>query len=437
MNARDFALMILDTKELPGWRAFLVTRARKGTSNPPILHDRRLQTPSDPRDLALGEQIIQGVIKNLVLLQNLIAHHSNRTLKSIDPLVQKILAIALYQLRFLTRIPASAAVDQAVEQSKRFGRTKAAGFVNAILRNATRNPDPTFPPEIALSHPKDLYQRLQSLLGPEDALRFCEHNQLEPPTIVRLASSLAETLAVSRIKDLAPDISLLHHQQPNLFVIQNAKRPHLAQLAAEGIAQVQDTTAAAVVPRMDLHPGHLALDRCAGRGTKTLQIREAVTDAGQVHAIDAAKHRIESLRALITARHLTNVHAHHASWLRDLPSQLPQQFDRILIDAPCSNSGVLARRPEARYHQSPSALKSLEKLQDDILNDTAPATKPAALLVYSTCSVWPEENQHRIQHFLSTHSDFELVEEKSTLPSFTPDPTQYRDGGYYAVLRRI
>jgi 16S rRNA (cytosine967-C5)-methyltransferase len=97
---------------------------------------------------------------------------------------------------------------------------------------------------------------------------------------------------------------------------------------------------------------------------------------------------------------------------------------------------VLARRPEARYHQSASALKSLEKLQDEILNDTAPATKPAGLLLYSTCSVWPEENQHRVAAFLQRHPDFELLEEKSTLPSLTPEPAKYRDGGYYALLRR-
>jgi 16S rRNA (cytosine967-C5)-methyltransferase len=412
MTARDHALHELDARRLPNW--------------PPNLLRQNFHAPADPRDLALSEQLTVGVIKNLLLLQHLTAHHSSRNLKSIDSLVQKILAIALYQLRFLTRIPASAAVDEAVEQTKRFRRAKSAGFVNAILRNATRNSDPPLSADIALSHPKDLFKRLQSLLARDDALRFCEHDQLEPPTIIRLNSE----------KALPPHLAATPHEQQNLYVIQNAKRPQLAQLADEGIAQVQDPTAASVVPRLNLHPGHIVLDRCAGLGTKTLQIREHLADTGQVHAIDPAPHRIDTLRSLIATRQLTNVHPHQASWIRELPG-LPAQFDRILIDAPCSNSGVLARRPEARYHQSASTLKSLAKLQDDVLNDTAPLAKPAGLLVYSTCSVWPEENQHRVQQFLSTHPEFQLVGDQATLPSFTPEPTQYHDGGYYAVLRRI
>jgi 16S rRNA (cytosine967-C5)-methyltransferase len=411
MTARDHALAVLDAKSLPAWK-------------PNLLKRKNLTPPVDPRDVALGEQIIQGTIKNLLLLQHLTAHHANRNPKSIDPLVQKIFAIALYQLRFLTRIPASAAVDEAVNQARRFGRTKAAGFVNAVLRNATRNPDPDLSPEIALSHPKELFNRLKSLLGPEDALRFCQHDQVEPPTILRLNPG----------HTLSTDVPATPHEQPNLYVLKTAKRPLLAQLAERGIAQVQDATAAAVVPKLDLHSGQQVLDRCAGLGTKTLQIRQAVGDAGQVHAIDANLHRTGTLRLLIAKREFTNVHVHQGSWLREV--NVPGQFDRILIDAPCSNSGVLARRPEARYHQSSGALKSLEKLQDDILDDTAPVTKPAGLLLYSTCSVWPEENEHRARAFLQRHPDFELIEENSTLPSFTTDPTKYHDGGYYALLRK-
>src|SRR5690242_2699347 len=170
MNARDAALLELDAIRLPGWRG--------GAAR------RRLQiTEPDPRDRALAEQIRIGVIKNLLLLQHLIAHHSDRSLKNIDEIVQKVLAIGLYQLRFLTRIPPSAAVDEAVEQTRRFGQPRAAGFVNAVLRNAIRNPDPPMPPEIALSHPHVLMERLRDLLGDEQqVLAFARHDNREPPT---------------------------------------------------------------------------------------------------------------------------------------------------------------------------------------------------------------------------------------------------------------
>jgi len=174
MNARDAALLELDRIHLPGWRGGAV-RGRRDVGD------------LDPRDRALAEQIRIGVIKNLLLIQHLIQHHSGRSLASIDELVQKVLAIGLYQLRFLTRIPASAAVDEAVEQARRFGQPRATGFVNAVLRNAIRDADPSMPPEIELSHPAALIKRLRDLLGDEGRMvEFARHDNREPPTIVRV-----------------------------------------------------------------------------------------------------------------------------------------------------------------------------------------------------------------------------------------------------------
>ncbi|HEX2971872.1 MAG TPA: transcription antitermination factor NusB, partial [Tepidisphaeraceae bacterium] len=180
ISARDYALAELDAKRLPQWRPGML-RAR-GTQP-------ARQVPEDPRDRALAEQIIIGVTKNLLHLQWLITHYTRRPLKQIDPLAQKIVAIGLYQLRCLTRIPPSAAVDEAVKQAKRVGHTRAAGFVNAVLRTAARNPEVPLPDRIAdpaayaervLSHPQELFDRLAKFLGEERALLLCEHDNLEP-----------------------------------------------------------------------------------------------------------------------------------------------------------------------------------------------------------------------------------------------------------------
>jgi 16S rRNA (cytosine967-C5)-methyltransferase len=427
MNPRDYALRELDQKRLPHWPAGAIRK-----SNP-------YASPADPRDVGLGENIIAGVIKNLLLLQHLTQHYSGRNLKSIDPVVQKIVAIALYQLRFLDRVPASAAVDEAVEQTRRFGQSRASGFVNAVLRKATRDPSPPLPTRdaaadfarVVLSHPPELFQRLQSLLGTEDALRFCEHDQLEPPTILRVSLGIDPSAFESEGVTTTP------HAQSGMLVVAGARRAHLADWAARGLAQVQDPTAADVVRHVEAHPGDLAMDRCCGLGTKTLQLRAAVGETGRVVAIDPAEPRCQGLRQLLDRRDITNVDVRRAAWLRDLPDVASAQYDRILVDAPCSNSGVLARRPEARYAQTPPSLRSLANLQDDILADTAPAVKPGGLLVYSTCSVWPEENRQRVEAFLRKHSGFELRGDHTTLPSLSPEPTQYRDGGYWAILRRI
>jgi 16S rRNA (cytosine967-C5)-methyltransferase len=219
-------------------------------------------------------------------------------------------------------------------------------------------------------------------------------------------------------------------------VIGGAKRSHLADWARRGVAQVQDPTAAAVVPQVGAQPGEVVLDRCCGLGTKTLQLRDAVGDSGHVVAMDPAEPRCRALQRLLDERHIGNVDVRCAGWLRDVADAPIAGFHRVLVDVPCSNSGVLARRSEARYTQTPQTLRSLARLQDQILADTAPAVAPGGVLVYSTCSVWPEENRDRVEVFLKQFPDFELLSDAGTLPSFDPSPIRYRDGGYYAVLRR-
>ncbi len=438
MSARDFALAALDATALPNWRTNLIRKT--------------VPSPTDPRDLALAEQIRVGVIKNFLLLQHLIVHHSGRKLNDIDPLAQKIMAIALYQLRFLTRVPASAAVNEAVEQAARFGRARAKGFVNAVLRKATREADPKIDdPAIRLSHPRDLFDRLVKLLGHDEAIRFAEHDNREPPTLVRL-------LADAQVDDLqAEGVTITPHEQAGMFVVQHAKQATLADWSRRAISQVQDATAARVVEECDVQPGQSALDRCCGFGTKTLQLAEKVGLAGKVLAVDPNRARTEGLRALLAGRarlppsrlsdrasgsegaslsqHITNVSVVTAAWMRDVADR-PKTFDRVLIDVPCSNSGVLARRPEARYRQDAKTLESLEKLQQEILSDTVDSVVPGGLLIYSTCSVWREENEAIAKWFGEQYSQFELVRERSTLPSFDPDPKRYHDGGYVAVFAR-
>jgi 16S rRNA (cytosine967-C5)-methyltransferase len=112
------------------------------------------------------------------------------------------------------------------------------------------------------------------------------------------------------------------------------------------------------------------------------------------------------------------------------------KFSKILVDAPCSNSGVLARRPEARYARDEKTLASLARLQDRILDDSAPALMSDGRMVYSTCSIWPQENSERVKSFLGRHQDYRLLEEKLTFPSVDDDAVKYHDGGYWAVLER-
>jgi len=414
--ARDYALAELDRRRLPGWKENL-------------LRSKNISEPQG-RDRGLSNQIVIGVIKNLLHLRWLMEEFSGRSSKSIEPLVQKILVIGLYQIRFLDRVPASAAVDEAVEQAKRFGQKRAAGFVNAVLRKAARGPMPRGPerdrePEeyarVMLSHPGELWRRLEKLVGKEKALLICEHDNREAPVIVRLRSGKLE----------AQGVKIIPHEREGMFVVEGASVDDLSEWARRGIAQVQDPTAAEVVAKLGIEKGEAVLDRCCGLGTKTMQMREAVGEEGSVVAVDPSEERCEVLQRVVAERGLQNVKVRRAGMLEE-----GMRFSKILVDAPCSNSGVLARRAEARYAQDERTLRSLERLQDRILDDSARALLSGGRMVYSTCSIWPGENSERVKSFLGRHSDYRLVEEKLTFPSVDDDVVKYHDGGYWAVLER-
>ena len=426
MSARDYALWQLDRRRLPDWPAGAVRWQR-----PPA-------PPGDPRDIALAEQLTVGVIKNLLHLQHLSSHFAARPLRSIEPAVRKILALGLYQMRFLTRIPVRAAVDEAVDQTRRIGLGRAAGFVNAVLRAAATRPSPPMPDprvdpagyaELVLSHPRDLFERLAAQLGTETALRFCAHSNRQPPTIVRL-------LPGASIDALSGEgVTVAQHQTPGMFIVQGAPAPCLARWAQEGLAQAQDPTAAAVVPLLEAREGDRVLDRCAGLGTKTLQIRDTFGPRVHITAMEPSEARLSGLRAMLKARGIADIEVRQCGML-GAPPPGAQLFERILVDVPCSNSGVLARRPEARYAQTPAALRSLVMLQDRLLDDTAPWLAPGGRLVYSTCSIWPEENQQRVAGFLERHAGWQLIQEQLILPALDAEDRAYHDGGYVAILQR-
>ncbi len=429
MRARDYALLQLDAKHLPGWPNDVFKQ-----------HLRPSDMPRDPRELALADNITLGVVKNVLLLRYLIGLYAQRDVEEIDPKLQKILAVAIYQLRFLTRIPASAAVNEAVEQSKHGGNMGAAGFVNAVLRRAARGedapmPDPLKEPveyaRIALSHPSDVYKRIQALVGDEQALAICRHNNEEPPTIVRLGPAGKPEMMEGHY------LQASKHSLEGSYIVEGAKQATFAQWADLGIAQVQDPTATRVVDYCDLQPGQAVLDRCCGLGTKTLQLADRIGPTGRVVGIDPSAKRVSVIRQLLARRKLSTVAVVQCAMMRDLPVDLPQRYDRALLDVPCSNSGVLARRAEARYHQDEATLQSVKKLQTEILEDTATHVAISGRLIYSTCSIWPEENQQQIAAFLAVHPEFKQLHDCVTLPSTSEDLAQYHDGGYVAVLERV
>jgi 16S rRNA (cytosine967-C5)-methyltransferase len=456
--ARLSALWELDQRALPNWPARTMRRLRRF----------RL---SDARDIDLAEKITHGVVKELLVLQRLATEYSGRSLQQIDVPAQKILAVAMYQMRALARVPTHAIVDDAVEQARDAGLGGAGGFVNAVLRKAAMNraaganvPDqgsaslegvtpvtPASAPSVStkrqraaalqedrftpseraereFSFPREVFDRFARLYGPDDALAMCRAFNADPPMLARLIAPTTIEQLVAAGVDATP------HAQPGIVVLKDVRRAKLRELADAGLCQPQDATSAATVDHLDLQPGQRVLDRCCGRGTKTRQIHERVGPTGRVVAMDPSEERLAQLRELLAKHSINNVQLVNAGTIDRLDPE--EEFERVLIDAPCSNSGVFARRPEARYHQNPKHVSRIVELQRRILTDTAPIVASGGRIVYATCSVWPEENEAVVEAFLKASGKFKRLNQQSIPPQPSEDPTQYRDGGFVAVLEK-
>lgn len=285
----------------------------------------------DPRDAGLATQIVYGVLRRRAQLDWLIAQASRRPLEKLDPAVLRALRIGAFQLRFLERVPAHAAVSDSVELVRRARLASAAAFVNAVLRRLPPLPPQWPSEEVEYSMPAWLLERWKTRLGAADALAAARYGLDEPPAFER------------------------------------AGRP-------------MDAASQAIVPLLELRPGDLFLDVCAAPGNKTLQ---ALESGARAIACDASWKRLLELLAPCP-----RVHADAALGLPFGPV-----FDKIVVDAPCSGTGTLAHNPEIRWRVTLEEIRRQAARQQAILRQALACLKPGGRLVYSTCSLEAEENE--------------------------------------------
>lgn len=294
-----------------------------------LLHARTATL--DPREAGLAHEIVFGVLRYRAQLDYLITYYAGRERK-LDPEVRTALRCGIYQLRYLERIPSHAAVSETVQLVKRARKTSAAGFVNAVLRKVNR--DPVAWPDRAteLSMPAWLLERWDRQYGREAADAIARAALVEPEKHTR-----------------------------------GERR--------------QDIGAQAIVPLLDLHTGQRFLDLCAAPGNKTAQALEAGVTA---FACDLHFHRLAAVKSVTPNLVVLD-------GTRPLPFGRP--FDRILLDAPCSGTGTLARNPEIKWRLRPADLSDLQQRQKSLLANARQLLAPGGVLVYSTCSLEPEENE--------------------------------------------
>jgi 16S rRNA (cytosine967-C5)-methyltransferase len=372
-------------------------------------------------DRALCHELVLGVLRWQLWLDKLIEHYSKRAADSLDLPVRLALRLGLYQLRFLTRIPASAAVNEAVNLVRTAKLSSAAAFVNAVLRRATREAqyDPTSeisePLEklaVETSHPLWLIERWSNSFGLTETEVFARANNARPPIAFRLVrGDLTETLDRLREAGAVVEPSTVAEDAWRVSGAASLVR----ELVAEGRIYLQDEASQLVAQTVDLQPGERALDLCAAPGGKTTLMAQRADDTALILAGDRSKTRLDTVVRTSALHNLNSI----KSVLLDAARQLPfddRVFDRILVDAPCSGTGTLRRNPEIRWRISEDDIQTLAAQQKLFLKQAVRVLKPGAQLVYSTCSVERDENEDVIRAFVERHRDFELINTVRTWP---------------------
>jgi 16S rRNA (cytosine967-C5)-methyltransferase len=309
------------------------------------------------------------------------------------------------------------------------------GLINAVLRRAVAARKTLFseqdklPPAINFSHPDWLFKRWQKQFGKEEALALLAWNNQPAPTYLRENPVAAAACGSPSLPQLAADqnIDLIASSVPGFFELDG---PLPADWLARGLIYVQDPSTRHAVELLAPKPGEAILDACAAPGGKASLIAAAMENAGELLCTDSNERRLPRLAENLQRLHVSIGVMATFDWATEPPREWRQRFDGILLDVPCSNTGVLRRRVDARWRLQPEQIAGLALTQRSILENALRCLKPGGRLVYSTCSLEPEENEQQIASFLAAHPGLTLVETRQSLP--------FRDGfdGSYAALLR-
>lgn len=375
------------------------------------------QEKLSPPDRSLTHELVLGVLRNQLRLDRLAEHYTGREPEQLDAEVRLILRLGLYQLRFLSRVPASAVVNDSVNLTSIARKRSAGTLVNAVLRRASVDidydpvgnvVDPTERITVETSHPLWLIERWIHSFGFEETQKFARANNEPAPIAFRV------------VRNRADDDEILNQLRKSgaevvpSKILKDAWRitgatGKLFNLASEGKVYVQDEASQLLSVALAPKSGETVLDLCAAPGSKTTHIADMTRDSAVIIAGDLHEHRLKNVLLASKAQNFNSVNCVTLDGLQALP--LPEAyFDRVLVDAPCSGTGTLRRNPEIRWRISTGDIEDLAARQIRLLINAAKAVRPGGRLVYSTCSVEIEENEEVRQSFLDNNKTFEPVE---------------------------
>jgi len=380
------------------------------------LDEQLRRFPLEARDRALAQELIYGVLRHRSRLDWRLDQVASKPMAKLPAHIRTVLRLGAYQLLCLHKIPPSAAVNESVSLVKT-GRTAPGywtGFVNAVLRALIRTDIPEEPadgpvPSLSIRHscPPWLTERWIARFGTERAAALCEATTTVPPLTIR-----ANTLRISR-DVLQAGLAELGYQarstavSPVGLVLEKCGSIEEIPLFHEGLFYVEDEAAQLIPLLLDPQPGELVLDACAAPGGKTTHLAARMENQGEIIALDRSAARLKFVGENCRRLGITIVHPIRADATAPFSSTArDRHFDRILVDAPCSGLGVLRRHPEAKWRKEAASLARHPAIQRQTLDQVSRLLRPGGVLVYSTCSSEPEENEQVIDQFCREHQDF-------------------------------
>lgn len=379
------------------------------------------------RDRAFVTALVQGVLRNRNNLDDTLSALSSQPLKKIQPPLLNLLRLALFQLDYMEDIPQRAVVDTAVEISRSLGHAGLSKFTNGVLRTHIRNKEKApkkLPENLETLKPEDqaealarqfsmpswLVSRWLARFGLDECRQLLERSGQQAKLTLRVNDTAMETEGYERILQDKGIIAERSALVPTCLVIKDRKvlKGPVEKLPGyeDGIFSVQDEAAAFVAMVVDPRAGESIVDLCAAPGGKTLHMSELMENKGRIVAVDKHEGRLNLVKANRQRLGLTNIEIKACDGI----TFQCEPVDKVLVDAPCSGTGVINKRSDIRFKLQPQDITAVCTIQKALLDNAAKLVKPGGYLIYSTCSIESEENEEMIEAFLAAHADFEPVD---------------------------
>lgn len=410
--------------------------------------DHEIMDQVEGQDRQQVNEYVQGILRRKSYLDFLISHYSNLPFEEITPLFRNILRLGIYDLLFMDGTPDYAAINEAVEIAKEKISGKTGDFTNAVLRKLQREieqlPRPNAENRVKLvattfSHPEWMVERWTKRYGEREAFQLMQANNAHPNYYLRVNNLRTQTDNF-RLRMEKSGIPFEEDKRiPGYFRVESLKEVRSKGWFQKGICQVQDIAAGFAPYILSPKPGETVYDICAAPGTKTIVMADMMKNEGTILAVDDSGDRITMI-----AENAENYNAEIVKVQRaDAREQRFKLADAVLLDAPCTGTGVLSKRADLRWRRKAEDLESATKLQAELLDAAANMVAKNGRLVYSTCSLEPEENWEQIEKFLEMYDNFELVNLSDKLPAdvlehdgkaYQTYPHKHLSDGHFGVL---